>query len=97
MTSLGITASPLVISSWALSTETGNVGDLIASAAAQTITATLGRERCTASVAARATRLLARAKWNDPATPVMDHADEGYDITLDFARENGRNPPAILK
>ena len=37
-----------------------------------------------------------RVLWNDPATGVMRHADAGYDIALDCARENGLNLPAIL-
>jgi len=39
---------------------------------------------------------LARVLWNDPATGVMRHADAGYDIALDCAREKGLNLPAIL-
>ncbi|MSU91023.1 urocanate hydratase [Rhodobacteraceae bacterium 2CG4] len=39
---------------------------------------------------------LARVLWNDPATGVMRHADAGYDIALDCAREHGLNLPAIL-
>ena len=39
---------------------------------------------------------LARVLWNDPATGVMRHADAGYEIAIDCARENGLNLPAIL-
>ena len=39
---------------------------------------------------------LERVLWNDPATGVMRHADAGYDIALDTAREKGLNLPAIL-
>jgi urocanate hydratase len=39
---------------------------------------------------------LARVLWNDPATGVMRHADAGYEIALDCAREYGLNLPAIL-
>ena len=39
---------------------------------------------------------LARVLWNDPATGVMRHADAGYDIAIDCARENGLNLPGIL-
>ena len=39
---------------------------------------------------------LARVLWNDPATGVMRHADAGYDIALDCAREHGLNLPGIL-
>ena len=38
---------------------------------------------------------IARVLWNDPATGVMRHADAGYDIALDCARENGLNLPGI--
>ncbi|WP_421988721.1 urocanate hydratase [Roseococcus sp.] len=40
---------------------------------------------------------LARVLWNDPATGVMRHADAGYDIALDCAREKGLELPAILR
>lgn len=39
---------------------------------------------------------LSRVLWNDPATGVMRHADAGYDIALDCAREKGLNLPGIL-
>lgn len=39
---------------------------------------------------------LARVLWNDPATGVMRHADAGYQIALDCAKEHGLNLPAIL-
>jgi urocanate hydratase len=39
---------------------------------------------------------LARVLWNDPATGVMRHADAGYEIALDCARENGLRLPGIL-
>ncbi|RBI77570.1 urocanate hydratase [Roseovarius sp. TE539] len=42
-------------------------------------------------------RRIARVLWNDPATGVMRHADAGYDIALDCAREHGLNLPGILK
>ena len=42
-----------------------------------------------------ADRRLKRVLWNDPATGVMRHADAGYDIALDCARENGLNLPGI--
>jgi len=45
---------------------------------------------------AEADERLARVLWNDPATGVMRHADAGYDIALDCAREHGLNLPAIL-
>ncbi len=34
--------------------------------------------------------------WNDPATGVMRHADAGYDIAKDCAREHALNLPGIL-
>jgi urocanate hydratase len=37
-----------------------------------------------------------RVLWNDPASGVMRHADAGYSIALDCAREHGLNLPAIL-
>ncbi|ODT65202.1 MAG: urocanate hydratase [Pelagibacterium sp. SCN 63-23] len=45
---------------------------------------------------ADADRRLARVLWNDPATGVMRHADAGYDIALDVAREKGLDLPGIL-
>ncbi|WP_321396307.1 urocanate hydratase [Emcibacter sp.] len=36
-----------------------------------------------------------RVLWNDPATGVMRHADAGYDIAIDCAREKGLNLPMI--
>ncbi|MBV1695976.1 MAG: urocanate hydratase, partial [Hyphomicrobiales bacterium] len=39
---------------------------------------------------------LARVLWNDPASGVMRHADAGYDIALDCAREHGLDLPGIL-
>ena len=45
---------------------------------------------------AEADARIARVLWNDPATGVMRHADAGYDIALDCARENGLNLPGIL-
>ena len=43
-----------------------------------------------------AARRLDRVLWNDPATGVMRHADAGYDIALDCAREKGLDLPGIL-
>jgi urocanate hydratase len=43
-----------------------------------------------------AARRVERVLWNDPATGVMRHADAGYDIALDCAREQGLRLPAIL-
>ncbi len=42
-----------------------------------------------------AARRLERVLWNDPATGVMRHADAGYDIALDCAREYGLNLPML--
>jgi urocanate hydratase len=39
---------------------------------------------------------LERVLWNDPASGVMRHADAGYDIALDCAREHQLNLPGIL-
>jgi urocanate hydratase len=41
-------------------------------------------------------RRVERVLWNDPATGVMRHADAGYDIALDCAREKGLDLPGIL-
>ncbi|EKF19580.1 urocanate hydratase [Nitratireductor pacificus] len=38
---------------------------------------------------AKAAERIGRVLWNDPATGVMRHADAGYDIAIDCARENG--------
>ncbi|MEJ1157898.1 urocanate hydratase [Prosthecomicrobium sp. N25] len=43
-----------------------------------------------------AARRIARVLWNDPATGVMRHADAGYEIALDCAREQGLDLPGIL-
>ena len=43
-----------------------------------------------------ADRRLANVLWNDPASGVMRHADAGYDIALECARENGLKLPGIL-
>jgi urocanate hydratase len=43
-----------------------------------------------------AARRIERVLWNDPATGVMRHADAGYDIALDCAREKGLRLPGIL-
>ncbi len=42
-----------------------------------------------------AARRLERVLWNDPATGVMRHADAGYDIARDAAREHGLNLPSL--
>lgn len=36
-----------------------------------------------------------RVLWNDPATGVMRHADAGYDIARECAREKGLNLPMV--
>ncbi len=43
-----------------------------------------------------AARRIERVLWNDPATGVMRHADAGYDIAVDCAREQGLDLPGIL-
>ncbi|PWS37546.1 urocanate hydratase [Falsiroseomonas bella] len=42
-----------------------------------------------------ASRRLARVLWNDPATGVMRHADAGYDIAKDCARQYGLDLPML--
>ncbi len=45
---------------------------------------------------ADAARRIERVLWNDPASGVMRHADAGYEIAQDCARENNLNLPGIL-
>jgi urocanate hydratase len=42
-----------------------------------------------------AARRLARVLWNDPATGVMRHADAGYEIAIQCAREKGLDLPMV--
>jgi len=42
-----------------------------------------------------AARRLERVLWNDPASGVMRHADAGYEIALDCARELGLDLPSL--
>jgi len=42
-----------------------------------------------------ADKRIARVLWNDPATGVMRHADAGYDIAIDCAREHGLDLPMV--
>ncbi|HUO08498.1 MAG TPA: urocanate hydratase [Phycisphaerae bacterium] len=49
---------------------------------------------CDGTPAAR--QRIARVLWNDPATGVMRHADAGYDLALQCAREKGLRLPGIL-
>jgi hypothetical protein len=44
---------------------------------------------------ADAARRLKRVLWNDPATGVMRHADAGYDMARDCAREFGLDLPSL--
>jgi len=44
---------------------------------------------------AEAAKRLERVLWNDPATGVMRHADAGYDIAIDCAREKGLDLPSL--
>jgi len=39
---------------------------------------------------------IGRVLWNDPATGVMRHADAGYDIAIECAKEKGLRLPGIL-
>jgi urocanate hydratase len=43
-----------------------------------------------------AARRIERVLWNDPASGVMRHADAGYDIALDCAREHGLDLPSVI-
>ena len=42
-----------------------------------------------------AAKRIERVLWNDPATGVMRHADAGYDIAKECAREQGLNLPSL--
>ena len=42
-----------------------------------------------------ADKRLARVLWNDPGTGVMRHADAGYDLALQCAKDHGLKLPAI--
>jgi urocanate hydratase len=42
-----------------------------------------------------AARRLERVLWNDPATGVMRHADAGYPIAIECARERGLDLPSL--
>ncbi|WP_454816304.1 urocanate hydratase [Labrys neptuniae] len=44
-----------------------------------------------------ADRRLARVLVNDPGTGVMRHADAGYDIAIDWAKQQGMNLPMLNK
>jgi len=38
---------------------------------------------------------IGRVLWNDPASGVMRHADAGYDIAIDCARQNNLDLPGL--
>jgi urocanate hydratase len=42
-----------------------------------------------------ASKRLERVLWNDPATGVIRHADAGYDIAVDCAKEKGLKMPSL--
>ena len=42
-----------------------------------------------------AARRIERVLWNDPATGVMRHADAGYELAIECAREQGLNLPFL--
>jgi len=44
-----------------------------------------------------AAKRLERVLWNDPGSGVMRHADAGYDLAVDCAREQGLNLPFLDK
>jgi urocanate hydratase len=46
---------------------------------------------------AAAARRIERVLWNDPGTGVMRHADAGYEIAIECAREQGLNLPFLGK
>ncbi|KRG41591.1 urocanate hydratase, partial [Stenotrophomonas pictorum JCM 9942] len=43
-----------------------------------------------------ADKRIARVLWNDPGTGVMRHADAGYEIAIECAKEKGLDLPGIL-
>ena len=47
------------------------------------------------TAAEAAAQRLARVLWNDPATGVMRHADAGYDLAMDCARQFGLDLPGL--
>jgi len=44
-----------------------------------------------------AAKRIERVLWNDPASGVMRHADAGYDIAIDCARDKGLDLPSLAK
>jgi urocanate hydratase len=42
-----------------------------------------------------AARRIERVLWNDPGTGVMRHADAGYEIAIECARQHGLNLPML--
>jgi urocanate hydratase len=42
-----------------------------------------------------ADKRIARVLWNDPATGVMRHADAGYEVAVECAKENGLKLPMV--
>jgi len=44
-----------------------------------------------------AAKRIERVLWNDPASGVMRHADAGYDIAIDCARDKGLDLPSLSK
>jgi len=42
-----------------------------------------------------ASERVARVLWNDPASGVMRHADAGYELAIDCAREHGLDLPSL--
>ena len=43
-----------------------------------------------------ASERVARVLWNDPASGVMRHADAGYELAIDCAREHGLDLPSLF-
>ena len=42
-----------------------------------------------------AAKRLERVLWNDPASGVMRHADAGYDIAIQCAKDNNLKLPSV--
>jgi len=42
-----------------------------------------------------ADKRIGRVLWNDPASGVMRHADAGYEVAVEYAREQGLKLPMV--
>jgi urocanate hydratase len=60
------------------------------------IRAACGSDLTARSWLTEAARRIKRTLWNDPATGVMRHADAGYEVAIDCAREKGLDLPGLV-